>query len=230
MYERIKMLDHVYDFHIHSFYSDGSLLPSEIARRCQVAKHKVISITDHADLSNIEHLLSLMIPICGEITETFEGLTCLPGVELTHIPPKRIPFAAKLARKHGAQIVIVHGESPVEPVFPGTNTAAIQCTEVDILAHPGPSLAEKDVREGATRDVFFEISARKGHCLANGKIAKLCLENEAKMLVNSDAHSPTDLLTLDLAWKIAEGAGIPNSMLTTVLKDYPQTLLNQHLK
>ena len=40
------------------------------------------------------------------------------------------------ARALGAQIVLVHGETIVEPVPPGTNHQAIEAG-VDILAHPG---------------------------------------------------------------------------------------------
>ena len=34
-------------------------------------------------------------------------------------------------------LVVVHGESIIEPVEKGTNIAALQCPYVDILAHPG---------------------------------------------------------------------------------------------
>ena len=37
----------------------------------------------------------------------------------------------------GAEIVVVHGETIVEPVIKGTNWSAVNCPEVDILAHPG---------------------------------------------------------------------------------------------
>jgi len=40
------------DFHMHSLFSDGDLLPAEIVRRTQVLGHRAIAITDHADGSN----------------------------------------------------------------------------------------------------------------------------------------------------------------------------------
>jgi len=60
----------------------------------------------------------------------------LPGVEITHIPPALIKNAVSLARRCGASIVIVHGETLVEPVEKGTNLAALN-EDIDILAHPG---------------------------------------------------------------------------------------------
>ena len=41
------------DLHMHSLFSDGELLPSEIARRAYVLGHEAIAITDHVDYSNI---------------------------------------------------------------------------------------------------------------------------------------------------------------------------------
>jgi len=40
------------------------------------------------------------------------------------------------ARRLGAELVVVHGETLVEPVPPGTNRRAIEAG-ADILAHPG---------------------------------------------------------------------------------------------
>ena len=42
------------DLHTHSIFSDGELLPSELARRADVLGHKALAITDHVDASNIE--------------------------------------------------------------------------------------------------------------------------------------------------------------------------------
>ena len=41
----------------------------------------------------------------------------IPGVEITHSPLKEIPKLVKFARKSGAQIVVVHGETVMEPVI-----------------------------------------------------------------------------------------------------------------
>ena len=37
------------DLHMHSLFSDGELLPSELARRALVLGHEAIAITDHVD-------------------------------------------------------------------------------------------------------------------------------------------------------------------------------------
>ena len=42
------------DLHVHSFFSDGVLLPSEILRRAATLGYGAVSITDHADASNLD--------------------------------------------------------------------------------------------------------------------------------------------------------------------------------
>ncbi|MHA1861927.1 MAG: histidinol phosphate phosphatase domain-containing protein [Candidatus Ranarchaeia archaeon] len=214
---------------MHSFFSDGELLPSEIVRRVTAKNHKAIAITDHADLSNIDLLLNQLNRIANEINQTLQGFKLLTGVELTHVHPSRIHHAAKLARKKGAQIIIVHGETPVEPVMYGTNQAAIESSEVDILAHPG-ILSPEQVKMGRDRGLYFELSARKGHCLGNGLVARLCERYGAKMLVNSDAHSPNDFLNRKLAERIILGAGLPKKWVVTILEKMPQELLQNKTK
>ncbi|MEN6615913.1 MAG: histidinol phosphate phosphatase domain-containing protein, partial [Syntrophorhabdus sp.] len=102
--------------------------------------------------------------------------------------------------------VVVHGETIAEPVEEGTNAAAIEAG-VDILAHPG-LITENEVKKAKERGVLLEISARKGHSLTNGHVARLATSHGAKMVLNTDCHSPSDLITDDQAFRIACGAGL----------------------
>ena len=47
------------DLHMHSLFSDGELLPSELARRALKLNHEAIAITDHVDWSNVETIPEL---------------------------------------------------------------------------------------------------------------------------------------------------------------------------
>jgi histidinol phosphatase-like PHP family hydrolase len=102
-------------------------------------------------------------------------------------------------------------------VAPGTNRAAIEA-DVDILAHPGLITLEEAAR-ARERGVFLELSARKGHALANGHVARVALEVGASLLVNTDAHGPSDLITRHQAERIALGAGLRDPAVKTLFAE-----------
>jgi putative hydrolase len=193
------------DLHTHSIFSDGELIPSELIRRAEVKGLTAIALTDHADISNLDLIIPRIVKACQEV-KTYWKIRAIPGIELTHIPPKSISSLAREARRLGAKLILVHGETMVEPVLPGTNRAAIEA-KVDILAHPGLILDE-DVELARKNSVCLEISARKGHCLTNGHVASLAKKIGAKLVLNTDAHSAKDLITREEAREVARGAGL----------------------
>ncbi len=214
-----------FDFHIHSLLTEGELVPSEIVQRCSVLGYRGIAITDHVDQTNLEHVLGCLAPACRELASLFE-MEVLPGVELTHVHPDSIEKMAGKARELGAEIVVVHGETLVEPVRAGTNLTAVNMADVDILAHPGLITVE-EAGLAKENNVFLELSSRKGHSLANGHVAKVVRETGAKLLLNSDAHSPGDFLTSEQAVRIARGCGLSEAEAKTVLVENPRVLLEK---
>ena len=123
----------LYDFHTHTILSDGEMLPSELVRRMAVIGYTTVAITDHVDTSNAAAVVESLLDV-QESARLF-GVRLLCGVEITHVPPTQIAAVARQAREAGAEIVIVHGETTVEPVAPGTNHAACICRDVNVLAH-----------------------------------------------------------------------------------------------
>lgn len=205
----------VYDFHTHSTLSDGALSPIELIRRAQVRNYKVIAITDHVGVGYLERIIKEIADDCALARQHWD-IIAIPGVELTHLPPAAICEAAKRAKELGAWLVVVHGESIIEPVEKGTNSAALRCPYVDILAHPG-LLTLEEAELAAANGIFLEISARKGHSLTNGHVAQLARLTGAKLLLNSDAHNPSDLLSPDRVHQIAQGAGLNEEESVEVL-------------
>ena len=203
----------MFDFHTHTLFSDGDLLPSELIRRMKVLGYRAVALTDHADISNLEGMVPRVKEVCAALTE-YWGIQALPGVELTHVPVETIPGLARRARELGAKIVIVHGETLVEPVIPGTNLAAVR-SDIDILAHPG--LVTKEVaKEAKERGIFLEITSRKGHALSNGFVAKTAKQVGAKLLINSDAHGPQDFMTVEMIDNVGLGSGLDRADLETI--------------
>ena len=193
------------DLHTHTIFSDGELIPSELVRRAEVLGLSAIALTDHGDGSNIDWIIPRVVSVAAELNSVLD-ITVMPGIEITHVPPALIPEIAKKSRKLGAAIIVVHGETIAEPVAPGTNAAAL-ASDIDILAHPGLISAE-EVIQAQKKNICLEITARKGHSLANGHVARLAREHNAKLVLNTDTHAPGDLITRQAAEKVALGAGL----------------------
>lgn len=193
------------DLHMHSTFSDGELIPAEVVSRAVHAGYTHLAITDHGDPSNLEHVLERMVHVCNELRGRVKAKV-YPGVEITHVPPRLIAPLAILARRRGAKVVMVHGETIVEPVPPGTNLAAIKAG-VDILAHPG-LITEAEVRLAKKAGVLLEITARRGHSLTNGHVARLAVKCGAQLVYNTDSHSPEDFTPWHAALRIIRGAGL----------------------
>ena len=193
------------DLHTHSIFSDGVLIPAELARRAEHKGLTAIGITDHGDLSNIDFIIPRIVAIAEELN-TVLSIKIIPGIEITHVPPKLIADTVKKARDFGAKIVVVHGETIVEPVAPGTNIAAIHAG-VDILAHPG-LISEDAVAAAKDNNVLLEITARQGHSLTNGHVARLGVKIGAKLIINTDTHTPDNLIDSNFAKQIVAGAGL----------------------
>jgi putative hydrolase len=215
------------DLHTHSLLSDGVLLPSELLRRAEAMGHTALAITDHADASNLGQIVESLNELLRAQAHDFQT-ELLIGVELTHVAPASIDALAQEARRRGAEIVVVHGETIVEPVMAGTNRAAVESEAVDVLAHPG-FLTEEEARLAAQRGCYIEITARKGHSLTNGYVARICRRVGAAMVINTDAHEPADLATLEFSQRVAAGAGLSEAEIAAATLTHPQEMVARAL-
>jgi putative hydrolase len=213
-----------YDFHSHTFLTDGIASATDMWREADSLGHKALAVTDHIALEDPQPLLNRL----RQEARAWEGeaLTTLIGVEVTMVTPRRIPEVVRAARRAGAEIVIVHGETPANPVPMGTNRAAVELNDVDILAHPG-FLTVEEAELAKAHDVILELTARSMHMVTNGHVARTALEVGNDLVVDSDAHGTDELVPAHLAERIARGAGVPESTVQRVLRETPQRLLRR---
>lgn len=203
------------DLHTHSILSDGELLPFELVRRAEAAGYTAIAITDHVDASNID----FVVPRIVQAVKRMKGhvsIDVVAGAEITHVPPALIKELVREARELGAALVVVHGETIAEPVAEGTNRAAIDAG-ADIVAHPG-LISVEDMLFAKEKGIALEISARKGHSLSNGHVAKEAVKFGVQLVLNTDAHGPADLITKDAARRILLAAGIDENRIESVFE------------
>lgn len=191
------------DLHTHTYFSDGLLGPSELVYRAKHIGYTAIGLTDHGDFSNMELTIKSMLKVAPLLEKEYK-ITVLPGIELSYVPPRLIAQAVRMARRLGAQLVLVHGETPVENVPPGTNKAAI-ASGIDILAHPG-YINRQDTLSAKKNNVMLEISSRHGHLKGNSHVAALAQKAGAGLVFNTDTHAPGDLIDTNRVNKIIQNA------------------------
>ena len=204
----------MYDLHTHTILSDGEMLPIELIRRMAVTGYTTVAITDHVDASNAKSVLSALFQV-RKSAQVF-GVKLLCGVEITHVPPAEIAVLARSAKSAGADIVVVHGETPVEPVAEGTNQAACSCKYVNVLAHPG-LITIKDAEAAAKNGIALEITSRGGHNRTNGHVVRTAKEAGCQLVVDSDTHAPHDIMDKRAKNLVARGAGLSEKECKQVL-------------
>ena len=221
-----------YDFHTHTVFSDGGMIPAGLMQRAIVRGCLGLAITDHVDSSNLEWAFENLLKFVEELGQEWQPgivpggdvttaplntldsdalaknwhLPLIPGVELTSVPPRKIGALAEKSRSLGAKWIVVHGETIMEPVAPGTNRAAIEA-RADLLSHPG-LITPEDAARAAELGVYLEITTHKGHGMANGWVAQRARESGAKLLLNTDCHVSAEILDTKQRRAIAFGAGL----------------------
>ena len=204
------------DLHTHTLLSDGELLPSELVRRALVKGYTAIALTDHVDSSNIDFVLPRIVKVSKVLNKDWD-IFVIPGVEVTHAPIKEIPVLIEYARKNGAKIVVVHGETISEPVIPGTNRCAIEAG-CDILAHPG-NITNDDVTLAAKKGTYLEITTRLSHSPANGHVLNLARKSGAMMVLDNDSHSPDDLISAERAREFLTELGLNSEEISQIFRN-----------
>lgn len=207
------------DLHTHTTFSDGELIPEELIRRAVAKGYRAIALTDHMDHSNIDLIIPRIVKAVRAVRDHMP-IEIIPGTEITHVPPALIPDIVKEARALGAGLVVVHGETIVEPVAEGTNRAAIEAG-ADIIAHPG-LMSEDDLRFAREKGITLEITARRGHSLSNGYVARMALSYGIPLTINTDAHSPSDLISAGFARSVLRSAGIDAAAVDAVFNNASQ--------
>jgi putative hydrolase len=204
------------DLHTHTIFSDGELIPFELVRRAEAIGYRAIAITDHMDASNIDLIIPRIVKALEKL-KSHVSIDVIPGAEITHAPPELIADLVKEARALGAKIVVVHGETIAEPVKKGTNRAAIEAG-ADILSHPG-MISIEDMLRAKEKNVFLEITARRGHAFTNGYLAREAIKFGVPLCINTDAHGPSDLISKEQARNILLGAGIEENRIDSVFEN-----------
>ena len=215
----------IFDFHTHTFLSDGENIPIEHIRLASMSGYSVVGVTDHVSYSNIDFIIEALKKDC-RLAERYWDIRAIAGVEITNVPAKSVDEIAKYAKEKGAELVIVHGESIAEQVEATTNYYAVKSDYVDILAHPG-LITSEEAGLAAAKGIFLEVTGKAGHSLTNGHVVKIGREQGAKFLINSDSHSHRNLYQGDGQQRVAKGAGLDDDEIKEIFDVNVKLLLKK---
>lgn len=133
-------------------------VPTELIHNAMRNGYRAIAIAHHIVVGSLQRVITEIIKDCA-LARAHWDIIAIPAVELTLVPAA-IAETAKRARDMEAQIVMAHGELPLESVEPGTNLAAAKSPYAAILA-PHGLLSLKQAQTAAANDIFIEIPREK---------------------------------------------------------------------
>ena len=175
---------------------------------------------------NLEFVLKTLVKDCAAASRRWDILA-LPGVEITYAPVEDIDAMARDARALGAKVVNVHGETVVEPVEPGTNYAAVSSAQCRRPRASRPNHAGRGAHGGRARHLPGSVGAQGDTASPTGMWFAPPPPPGARIVLDSDAHEPDDLLTRDFALKVALGAGLDEDEANRLLESAPLELLKK---
>lgn len=218
------------DFHSHSTLSDGALSIEEMVAAAERRGYTALAVTDHANADDTAYR-DVVIAVRDAVDRLrFQtSLYLFAGVELSNFAPDLIPSVAEEVRRHGAEVVVIHGECVTMDVLPGTNAAAVRASGVDILGHPG-LLTEADADAATRGGVYVELSARQGHCYGNGHVYATARKASTPVIIDSDAHDEDGLLTERKAMDVLQGAGASQLFVKRYTESLAPALLRRFIE
>ncbi|MBA2301657.1 MAG: PHP domain-containing protein, partial [Acidobacteria bacterium] len=200
------------DLHMHTTVTDGRADAETMARAAQASGLQYIAITDHSQslamangldeqraLQHAAHVRSL--------NERFDGLTLLAGIECDIRPDGTMDLADDCLAQLDIVIASVHSAfNQDEAQMTDRILRAISNPYVDIIGHPtGRLILKRDgyklrieqiIVAAAAAGVALEINSQVDRLDLDDTKARLAKDRGAKIVIDSDAHSPAALGSL----------------------------------
>lgn len=197
------------DLHMHTTASDGRADAETMARTAQAAGLTYVAITEHSrslamaggldETALLEHARRVRA-----LNERLDGMTVLAGVECDILPDGSMDLADDCLARLDIVIASVHSALNQEATqMTERLLRAMECPWVDVLGHPTGRLilkrepsriaVERVIDRAAEAGVALEINSQIDRLDLDDAHARLAKERGAKLVVDSDAHSPAAL-------------------------------------
>ena len=235
------------DLHMHTTVTDGRADALTMAKAARESGLSYIAITDHSKalaMANgldeqraLEHAREVRA-LNGR--DDLGGLTVLAGIECDILSDGQLDLAEDCLAELDLVVASVHSAlNQDEAEMTDRLLRAIACPWVDIVAHPtGRMILKRDARR-IRLDQVFDAAAAHGVALEiNSQIDRLDLdevsakrakERGVRLVVDSDAHSPTALGNLRWGVTVARRAWLEaGDVLNTLPFDEFRGALRRH--
>lgn len=221
------------DLHAHTDWSDGHATVLEMAQAARARGYEYLAITDHSPRIVIVNglgpeRLAAQRRAIEQVNRDLEGITVLQGVEVD------INEDGSLDEPDGAlaalDLVIAspHVKLRMEPAaMTERMLRAVEHPHVDVIGHPtgrrpgSRAGAEYDFaavfRAAAARGVVIEIDCDPARMDLSPELAELAASLGCRLSLDSDAHTPGELVYVDLGVWVARRAGIATGRLVNWL-------------
>jgi len=197
------------DLQMHSTWSDGKTSIREMAEACRERGYDYLAITDHSEAVTVAGGLDAdevreQWEEIDEIRESLEGIHLFRSLEVDVLKDGSLDLPDDVLAGLDVVLVSVHSYMGLDrDEMTERVVRALAHPEVDILAHPtGRLLNQREPYEldveavleaAAEHGVAVELNANPKRLDLNDRYVRRAKELGVKVVVSTDAHSPTGL-------------------------------------
>ena len=205
----IQLQDLRGDLHVHTTASDGRADAETMARAAQAAGLSYVAITEHSQSLAMaggldEHAAVEHARRVRDLNRRLDGITVLAGIECDIRPDGSMDLAGDCLAELDIVIASVHSALNQEAArMTDRVLRALECPWVDVLGHPTGRLilrreparmaVERVIERAAAAGVALEINSQIDRLDLDEVHARLARERGARIVIDSDAHSPAAL-------------------------------------
>lgn len=210
------------DLHMHTTATDGRADAETMVHAARESGLEYIAITDHSRAVAMANGLDETRAIeqaraIRALNDRVEGIAVLAGIECDIRPDGSMDLADECLAQLDIVIASVHSAFNQEPAAMTERLLrAIACPWVDVLAHPTGRMilrrepykfdVERVFRAAAAAGVALEINSQTERLDLDDTHARLARERGVKLVIDSDAHSPSALANLRWGATVARRA------------------------
>jgi len=220
------------DLHTHTVKSDGLNRMEDMVAEAKKIGYEYLAITDHSKSERIAHGLpeDEMVEWIKEIKSAAakeKGIRILAGSEVDILPDGGLDYPDDVLKKMDIVIGSIHSRfKSTREKMTDRILSAFDNSQLDILAHPtGRMYGKREAYDADFRKIFekaadkgilLEINAYPDRTDLNDALARQAKSFGCRFVINTDAHSTSNLHFMDLGVAVARRAWLsPDDVVNT---------------